>query len=63
MRSRFKVCCQRIMGVIAENGGEVAKKALLSALFKNEDVKAHNDKKGILTLAASDEYLLAREEW
>uniref|UniRef100_A0A6M3JT52 Uncharacterized protein n=1 Tax=viral metagenome TaxID=1070528 RepID=A0A6M3JT52_9ZZZZ len=52
-----------IQGVIIENDGEVAKKNLLSALFKSEDVKALDDKKGALKLASDDTFLKSRDEW
>jgi len=52
-----------IQGVIIELDGEVTKKALLSALFKSDDVKALGDKKEALKLASDDTYLGGREEW
>ena len=52
-----------IMGVLAENGGEIAKKDLISALFKNAELNALDDKKGALKLAADDIWLKSRGEW
>jgi len=52
-----------IQGVIIENNGEVAKKNLLLALFKSDEVNALDDKKAALKLASDDTYLKGREEW
>jgi len=52
-----------IQGVIIESEGEVAKKNLLSALFKSDEVNALDDKKAALKLASDDTYLKGREEW
>ena len=52
-----------VMGVLAENGGEVTKKDLISALFKNTEIAALGNKKGALKLAADDTWLKSRGEW
>ncbi len=52
-----------IQGVLIEVDGEVTKKALLTALFKSDDVKKRADKKEILKLASNDTYLAGRDEW
>jgi len=36
---------------------------LLSDMFKNEDVTGREDKKEVLKLASSDDFLKGREEW
>lgn len=52
-----------IQGIIIEKDGEVSKKDALSALFKNDDVKALDDKKAALKLASDDTFLKGRDEW
>lgn len=52
-----------IQGVLIEKDGEVARKDMLSILFKHPDVNEPNDKKAILKLASNDAYLKDREEW
>ena len=53
-----------ITGVIVENGGEVTKKALMSALFKDEGIVGLGaEKTTALKLAADDTYLGGRSEW
>lgn len=54
-----------IQGVLidADVDAGVAKKDVLSALFKNDDVKALDDKKAALKLAADDTFLKGRDEW
>lgn len=52
-----------IQGVIIENDGTVAKKNLLSAMFKSQDVSALDDKKGALKMATDDTFLKSRDEW
>jgi len=52
-----------IQSVLIEGDGEMAKKNLLSALFKNDDVKALDDKKAALKLASDDAWLKERDEW
>ena len=49
-----------IQGIIIEADGKIAKKDVLSALFK---VDLPGDKKSTLKLASSDEYLKGRKEW
>jgi len=49
-----------IQGVIIENDGEVAKKNMLSALFK---IELPGEKKSTLKLATSDDFLKERDEW
>jgi len=49
-----------IQGIIIEKDGQIAKKDLVSALFKAE---LPGDKKSTLRLATSDDYLKGREEW
>ncbi len=52
-----------IQGVLIEHDGEIAKKNLISALFKNDDMKALDDKKEALKLASDDTFLKLRDEW
>lgn len=53
-----------VMGVIAGGGGEVSKKDLITALFKNAELNAMgDDKKVALKLAADDTWLASRAEW
>lgn len=53
-----------IQGIVIEEGGEIAKKSLLSALFKHDDIKAlGDDKKEALKIAADDTFLKSRDEW
>ncbi len=53
-----------IQGVLIDGDNEMAKKDVLSALFKNDDVKAlGDDKKAALKLAADDTFLKGRDEW
>jgi len=52
-----------IQGVIIDNDGEVAKKNMLSALFKNDDMNALENKKVALKLSSNDSFLKERDEW
>lgn len=53
-----------IQGVVIENDGNVAKKSLMSALFKSADMKSlGSDKTAAMKLASSDAFLKEREEW
>ena len=52
-----------IQSVLKANDNMMAKKDMLSALFKNKEIDATGDKKGALQLAASDDFLKGRPEW
>jgi len=52
-----------IVAILAEADGEAAKTKMLSAFFKNPEVKALPNKKDATTLAANDTFLAGREEW
>lgn len=52
-----------VMELVAGAGGEMSKKDMLSALLKNDEMNALDDKKGALKLAADDSWLKSREEW
>ena len=52
-----------IQGVIIEADGQVAKKNLLSIMFRHDDVAALDDRKGALKLASDDTFLKSRDEW
>ena len=53
-----------IQGILIDKDGEMAKKDVLSALFKDVGVKALGDgKKAALKLAADDTFLKGRDEW
>jgi len=52
-----------VQGIILEAGGEIAKKNLISALFKDDDLNALSDKKAALKLASDDGFLKGCKEW
>ncbi len=52
-----------IQGIIIDKDGVIAKKDVLSTLFKNEAVMKLSDKKAALKLAADDTFLKGRKEW
>jgi len=51
-----------IRDVVIGAGGEMAKKDVMSALFKSDAVKGLDDRKGALKLAASDAFLNSRQD-
>lgn len=54
---------ETIMGIVIEGDDEMSKKDMISILFKNEDVKARDDRKAVLALANKDAFLKSRDEW
>jgi len=52
-----------IQSIIIDHDGEVAKKTLLSAMFKNDELSGLDNKQEVMKLVSNDKFLKEREEW
>ena len=52
-----------IQSIIIDHDGEVAKKTLLSAMFKHDELSGLDNKQEVMKLVSNDKFLKEREEW